>query len=61
VSRTRYDYSPLAAGLVLRPLLEPVQFVMERRMLLGIRARAESQAKSQAKARGRGHGKTRGT
>ena len=41
VSRTRYDYSPLAAGLVLRPLLEPVQFLMERRMLLGIRDRAE--------------------
>lgn len=41
VSRTRYDYSPLAAGLVLRPLLEPVQFLMERRMLLGIRNRAE--------------------
>ncbi|MGO4229285.1 SRPBCC family protein [Arthrobacter sp. YAF34] len=41
VSRTRYDYSPLAAGLVLRALLEPAQFLMERRMLLGIRNRAE--------------------
>jgi hypothetical protein len=41
VSRTRYDFSPLAAGAVLRPLLEPVQFLMERRMLLGIRARAQ--------------------
>lgn len=41
VSRTRYDYSPLAAGLVLRGLLEPAQFLMERRMLLGIRNRAE--------------------
>ena len=64
VSRTRYDYSPLAAGLVLRPLLEPVQFVMERRMLVGIRARAESRANARGgrygKARGRGHGKTRG-
>ena len=41
LSRTRYDYSPLAVGLILRPLLEPVQFVMERRMLLGIKSRAE--------------------
>ena len=41
LSRTRYDYSPLAAGVVLRALLEPAQFLMERRMLLGIRARAE--------------------
>jgi hypothetical protein len=41
VSRTRYNYSPLAAGLVLRALLEPAQFLMERRMLLGIRNRAE--------------------
>ena len=41
LSRTRYDYSPLAAGVVLRGVLEPVQFLMERRMLLGIRARAE--------------------
>jgi hypothetical protein len=41
LSRTRYDYSPLPVGLILRPLLEPVQFVMERRMLLGIKSRAE--------------------
>jgi hypothetical protein len=41
VSRTRYNYSPLAAGLALRPLLEPAKFLMERRMLLGIRDRAE--------------------
>lgn len=41
LSRTRYDYSPVALGLVLRPLLEPLQFLMERRMLLGIRSRAE--------------------
>lgn len=41
LSRTRYDYAPLAMGLILRPLLEPVQFVMERRMLLGIKSRAE--------------------
>ena len=41
LSRTRYDYAPLPVGLILRPLLEPVQFVMERRMLLGIKSRAE--------------------
>lgn len=41
LSRTRYDFSPAALGLVLRPLLEPLQFLMERRMLLGIRSRAE--------------------
>jgi len=41
LSRTRYDYSPLAVGLVLRPVLEPLQFIMERRMLLGIKSRAE--------------------
>ena len=41
LSRTRYDFSPLAEGLALRALLEPVQFLMERRMLLGIRSRAE--------------------
>lgn len=41
LSRTRYDYSPLLLGLVLRPLLEPLQFLMERRMLLGIKSRAE--------------------
>lgn len=41
LSRTRYDYSPLAEGLALRTLVEPLQFLMERRMLLGIRSRAE--------------------
>ena len=41
LSRTRYDYSPLAVGLILRPLLEPLQFIMERRMLLGVKSRAE--------------------
>lgn len=43
LSRTRYDYAPLAVGLILRPVLEPVQFIMERRMLLGIKSRAEAQ------------------
>ena len=42
LSRTRYDYSPLFVGLILRPVLEPLQFVMERRMLLGIKSRAEA-------------------
>jgi hypothetical protein len=41
LSRTRYDYSPMILGLPLRVVLEPVQFLMERRMLLGIRARVE--------------------
>ncbi|WP_346924713.1 SRPBCC family protein [uncultured Arthrobacter sp.] len=42
LSRTRYNYSPLPVGLILRPVLEPLQFIMERRMLLGIKARAEA-------------------
>ncbi|QCB98861.1 hypothetical protein E5206_05420 [Arthrobacter sp. PAMC25564] len=45
LSRTRYDYSPVALGLVLRPVLEPLQFLMERRMLLGIRSRAEGRVR----------------
>ena len=48
LSRTRYDYSPLQVGLVLRPVLEPLQFIMERRMLLGIKSRAEGRAGSRA-------------
>ena len=42
LSRTRYDYAPLPLGILLRVLLEPLQFLMERQMLLGIRFRAES-------------------
>ncbi|HSO89951.1 MAG TPA: SRPBCC family protein [Arthrobacter sp.] len=45
LSRTRYDYSPLTVGLILRPVLEPLQFVMERRMLLGIKSRAEGRGR----------------
>ena len=45
LSRTRYDYSPLAVGLILRPVLEPLQFIMERRMLLGIKSRAEGRSR----------------
>ena len=45
LSRTRYDYSPLTVGLILRPVLEPLQFIMERRMLLGIKSRAEGRGR----------------
>ncbi|MDR7082513.1 hypothetical protein J2X01_001802 [Arthrobacter ginsengisoli] len=45
LSRTRYDYSPLPVGLILRPVLEPLQFIMERRMLLGIKSRAEGRGR----------------
>lgn len=41
VSRTRYGYTSAAVGVALRVLLEPIQFLMERKMLLGIRDRAE--------------------
>ena len=41
LSRTRYDYAPLPLGIALRVVLEPLQFLMERRMLLGIRSRVE--------------------
>lgn len=46
LSRTRYDYAPLPVGLLLRPVLEPLQFIMERRMLLGIKSRAEGRGRS---------------
>lgn len=52
--RTRHDYSPLPLGILLRVLLEPVHFLMERRMLLGIRARVERR-----RPRGRRPGGTR--
>lgn len=38
--RTRLEWSGPLLGLVFQPLLEPVWFLMERRMLLGIRDRA---------------------
>lgn len=41
LSRTRYDYAPLPLGVALRVVLEPLQFLMERRMLRGIRSRVE--------------------
>ena len=49
LSRTRYDYAPLALGIPLRGVLEPLQFLMERKMLLGIRSRVERR-----RPRGRG-------
>lgn len=52
LSRTRYDYAPLTLGIPLRVLLEPMQFVMERRMLLGIRSRVERRHKD-GRRRGR--------
>jgi hypothetical protein len=41
VSRTRFGYTSKAVGLALRVLLEPMQLLMERKMLLGIRDRAQ--------------------
>ncbi|WP_222424624.1 SRPBCC family protein [Arthrobacter sp. KBS0702] len=53
LARTRYDYSPLVLGIPLRGLLEPLQFLMERRMLLGIRARVERRRPRSRRRRGR--------
>jgi hypothetical protein len=49
ISRSRSDYSPeLANKLWMGPLLvEPISFVMERKMLLGIKERAECRWMSQ--------------
>jgi hypothetical protein len=44
VSRTRFGYTSTAMGLALRILLEPIQLLMERKMLLGIRDRAQRTA-----------------
>lgn len=41
VSRTRFGYTSTAMGLALRVVLEPIQLLMERKMLLGIRDRAQ--------------------
>lgn len=49
VSRTRYGYTSPAVGLALRVLLEPIQLIMERKMLLGIRDRAEHTNPSDAR------------
>jgi hypothetical protein len=43
ISRTRTDYDPgFANTLIWRALTDPIQFAMERRMLLGIKERAEA-------------------
>jgi hypothetical protein len=52
LSRTRYDYSPLPLGIPLRVVLEPLQFLMERRMLLGIRSRVERRRPRSRRRRG---------
>jgi hypothetical protein len=47
IERFRADYNPgLQNSLFYRALLEPGSFIMERKMLLGIKARAESEARS---------------
>lgn len=48
VTRMRMDYHPATFGnwLMWRVLMEPINFVMERRMLLGIKARAEASVRS---------------
>lgn len=42
--RTRGAWSHRWVGWLIQPLLEPVHFLMERRMLLGVRKRAEPSA-----------------
>ncbi len=53
ISRTRYNYAPLPLGIPLRVVLEPLQFLMERRMLLGIRSRVERRHPRSRRPRGR--------
>lgn len=46
IARVRYDYQPrLWGALIALLLLEPAHFVMERKMLLGIKQRAEREVK----------------
>ena len=53
IVRFRADYRPLVlGGLFVHGLLEPAHFVMERRMLQGIRERAERSARRPATAPG---------
>jgi hypothetical protein len=45
IVRTRADFAPTFAGrLVNQVMLEPIQFIMERKMMQGIKARAEKLA-----------------
>jgi hypothetical protein len=47
IARTRMDYWPTLGGVLINQImLEPIQFIMERKMLLGIRARAEKAART---------------
>jgi hypothetical protein len=53
--RWRSDFEPTVAGrLANKYLLEPVHFVMERKMLLGIRQRAERAAHEHLTTAGEG-------
>jgi hypothetical protein len=49
--RTRGRWQPPRLGPLVEPFLEPVWFVMERRMLLGIRERAERLAVEESERR----------
>jgi hypothetical protein len=47
IVRIQQDYSPsLLNGLMMRGLIEPGSFVMERKTLLGIKQRAEAAARA---------------
>jgi hypothetical protein len=51
IVRSRDDYPPTLANVVIwRLITEPVHFVMERKMLLGIKQRAEAMVVQQASA-----------
>ena len=50
IIRSRFDYEPSFINLITwRVLTDPISFVMERKMLLGIKRRAESLAPSSVK------------
>ncbi len=50
IVRTRSDFTPTFAGrLVNQVMLEPIQFLMERKMMLGIKARAEAENLTQSR------------
>jgi hypothetical protein len=44
IARVRGELSPSWLAVVVRPLLEPTHLVMERKMLLGLKRRAEQAA-----------------
>jgi hypothetical protein len=50
IVRTRSDFAPTFAGrLVNQVLLEPIQFIMERKMMLGIKARADAEYRTHSR------------